>query len=230
MKIFIDPGHGGNDPGAIGARGTRESDVVLMAGLALKKIFEEAGQEVVMSRKSDTGVSLASRAELANAAEADLFISIHCNGFTNTGAKGTEVYSYMGDEQGEGLSKTVLTEICGALGTLNRGAKKENFAVLRLTNMTSILIETAFITNSAEESMMMEDGFDEKLANAIAKGVFSHFNIPFQKQTPEHWGKKHLENLVSKGIINSPEMWSDFEKSPTNAMIMALIDKITEVN
>ncbi len=230
MKIFIDPGHGGNDPGAIGTNGTRESDIVLAAGLALKEIFEEAGIDVAMSRKADVGISLAHRAEIANSTQADLFISIHCNGFTNAGAKGTEVYSYMGDEKGAGLSETVLTKICSSLGTLNRGAKKENFAVLRLTDMTSILIETAFITNPEEEKMMTEEGFDKKLAKAIAEGVFSYFNLPMPQSFSEHWGKKYMESLIKKGFISSPEMWLDFEGSPTNAMVMALIDKITEEN
>lgn len=228
MKIFIDPGHGGNDPGAIGAAGTRESNVVLGAGLELEKILKSAGFETAMSRRTDMEISLANRAELANSTEADLFISIHCNGFTNSGARGTEVYSYMGNSEGEKLSKTVLECLCDELGTLNRGTKKENFAVLRLTKMPAILIETAFITNPEEEQMMLEEGFSERAAKAIAEGVFKYLGIMNPLENTEHWGKQYLDSLIKKGYINTPELWAEFEESPTNAMILALIDKITE--
>jgi len=227
MKIFIDPGHGGKDPGAIGGMGTRECDVVLDIAVKLKDILTAAGVEAELSRSDDKTVSLAERAMAANSKKADLFISIHCNGFTNSGAKGTEVFAYNGDEKGLSLANSLLLEICNALGTVNRGAKTENFAVLRLTEMTAVLIETAFITNRSEEQMMLEKDFSEKTARAIAEGVFKFYGI-FGKEV-EHWGKKHLENLMSKGYIENPEMWEEFDGVPTKAMILALTDKITEV-
>ncbi len=230
MKVFIDPGHGGNDPGAIGIKGTRESDVVLMVGKELKAILEKAGFEVLMSRTADVNISLANRAEMANRAGADIFVSLHCNGFTSGSANGTETYSYMGDEEGARLSELVLEEICRALATVNRGAKKENFAVLRLTEMPSILIETAFITNPREEAMMLEADFPEKVSKAIADGIFAYFNYTAPIETGKHWGQEYLERLIEKGYIKNPELWENFDSPPTNAMILALFDKITEEN
>lgn len=227
MKIFIDPGHGGKDPGAIGIKGTRECDVVLGIALELRKLLEKAGVETVLSRESDKTLSLSERAGLANESRADLFISIHCNGFTNSGAKGTEVFAYNGDGKGVKLAGNILEEVCAELGTVNRGVKTENFAVLRLTAMTAVLIETAFITNAAEEEMMREAGFAAKMAGAVAKGIYKYGGISVNKA--EHWGETHLKSLQEKGYINSPELWRDFEGVPTNAMVLALADKITEV-
>lgn len=225
MKIFIDPGHGGNDPGAIGAKGTKESNVVLDAALALKNVLEKAGIETELSRNIDKTMSLASRAEKANRAKVDLFVSIHCNGFANSNANGTEVFSYPGDAEGAKLSKMILDNLCENLKTASRGTKTENFAVLRLTEMPAVLIETAFITNPTEESLMLEEGFSDKFAEAVAKGIFEYLGYD---NTNEHWGKQHLESLMGKGYINSPETWRSFDDSPTNAMVLALVDKITE--
>ena len=226
MKIFLDPGHGGNDPGAIGVKGTKESEVVLAAALDLKDILQAEGFEVALSRTADTTMSLASRAELANRYGGDLFVSIHCNGFTNSGASGTEVFAYPGDADGGELAEKILTKICASLGTKNRGVKTENFAVLRLTEMTAVLIETAFITNAAEEQMMLGKGYSKKLAQAIADGIFAF--VGKNSVGEEHWGREYLDRLIKKGYINSPELWTDFDGHPTNAMVLALVDKITE--
>ena len=230
MKIFIDPGHGGNDPGAIGIKGTKEAAVVLKIAKKLKEILLKEGFETVMSRESDVAVSLNKRAEMANQAYADLFLSIHCNGFANSAAKGTEVYSCPGDDMGKTLASKMSEGVSSALGTNNRGAKEEKFAVLRLSKMTAVLIETAFITNVAEEEMMQKEEFYDKVALAIANSIFSTLGIPEKPcETSQHWGFKHLESLQSKGFIKNPEIWGNMETAPTTAMVLALVDKITEV-
>ncbi|MBQ3054268.1 MAG: N-acetylmuramoyl-L-alanine amidase [Clostridia bacterium] len=230
MIIFIDPGHGGNDPGAIGICGTRECDVVLKIGLILRNLLEKAGCRVIMSREEDKTVSLSSRADMANRANADFFISIHCNGFANASARGTESYSYPGNNIGEKVAEKITEEISGEFNIPNRGAKKENFAVLRLSKMPAVLVETAFITNQEEEKIMLEPGFSEKIADCICNAISGHFGIPKVLPKADHWGKKHLDSLIKKGYIQNADLWQEFEKSPTIAMILAITDKITEVN
>lgn len=229
MKIFIDPGHGGSDPGAVGINGTRESDVALKIGTELKNLLKTHGFAVRMSRETDIDVSLTRRTELANKFEADLFISIHCNGFTNPTACGSEVYSFPGNAEAQRLSRILLWHICNGLGTISRGTKKENFAVLRMSRMPAVLVETAFITNPDEEKMMMKDSFFKKAAYAMAKGIceFCGVDANFSSQIGEHWAKAYLDNLVKKGYIESPNLWEQFEETPTIAMILALADKIT---
>ncbi len=90
--IVIDPGHGGKDPGAIGRRGTKEKDIVLAIAKKLKKELEKRGFKVILTRSRDKYLSLNERTEIANNANADLFISIHCNWSRSRVASGTEVY------------------------------------------------------------------------------------------------------------------------------------------
>lgn len=92
-RIVVDPGHGGHDPGAVGAHGTQEKDVVLAVGLKLaEKIREELGIDVVMTRSTDVFIPLEERTAIANKVNADLFVSVHANASLNRGASGIETY------------------------------------------------------------------------------------------------------------------------------------------
>ena len=92
-RIVVDPGHGGHDPGALGAGGTREKDIVLEIGLKLaRKLKEELGLDVVMTRTTDVFLELQERTAIANQVGADLFVSIHANASLNRGASGIETY------------------------------------------------------------------------------------------------------------------------------------------
>ena len=92
-KIVLDPGHGGKDPGAIGVRGAAEKDVVLAVAKKLaKKIKAEMGIEVVLTRQDDSFIPLEDRTAIANAEDADLFISLHVNAAPNAAARGIEIY------------------------------------------------------------------------------------------------------------------------------------------
>lgn len=92
-RIVVDPGHGGHDPGAVGAGGTQEKDVVLAIGLQLaEKIREELGIDVVMTRSTDVFIPLEERTAIANKVNADLFVSVHANASLNRGASGVETY------------------------------------------------------------------------------------------------------------------------------------------
>jgi N-acetylmuramoyl-L-alanine amidase len=91
--IVIDPGHGGQDPGAIGAGGTNEKDIVLAIAYELKKILDEdGGYRTILTRSDDRFIPLGTRAEIANKLHADLFISIHCNANINRSVDGFEIY------------------------------------------------------------------------------------------------------------------------------------------
>jgi len=90
--IVIDPGHGGKDPGAIGRNGLKEKDVVLDIGRRLKKLLEQQGHRVIMTRNDDTFIPLSDRTQLANSREADLFVSIHANANPKRSTKGMQIY------------------------------------------------------------------------------------------------------------------------------------------
>jgi N-acetylmuramoyl-L-alanine amidase len=92
-RIVVDPGHGGHDPGAVGASGLQEKDVVLLIGLKLRELFkEELGLDVVMTRSTDVFIPLEERTAIANKVGADLFLSIHANAASNRAAAGIETY------------------------------------------------------------------------------------------------------------------------------------------
>ena len=169
-KVFIDPGHGGTDPGASG-NGLYEKEVVLSIAKKVRNILISKGFDVELSRSTDQYVSLSDRAAQANAWDADLFVSIHCNSATSSSANGTECYTHpTANTSTKSLSKNMASALASKLSLTNRGHKEANFAVLRLSNMPSILIETAFINNENDATKLKtrENDFASAIANQIA--------------------------------------------------------------
>ena len=177
-KVFIDPGHGGTDPGASG-NGLYEKEVVLSISKKVRNILISKGFEVELSRSKDQYVSLSDRAAQANAWDADLFVSIHCNSATSSSANGTECYTYpTANTSTKSLSKNMASALASKLGLTNRGHKEANFAVLRLSNMPAFLIETAFINNANDASKLKtrENDFASAIANQIANTSIDNSN------------------------------------------------------
>ena len=177
-KVFIDPGHGGTDPGASG-NGLYEKEVVLSISKKVRNILISKGFEVELSRSTDQYVSLSDRAAQANAWDADLFVSIHCNSATSSSANGTECYTYpTANTSTKSLSKNMASALASKLALTNRGHKEANFAVLRLSNMPSILIETAFINNANDANKLKtrENDFASVIANQIANTSIDNSN------------------------------------------------------
>jgi N-acetylmuramoyl-L-alanine amidase len=181
-KHCIDEGHGGTDPGAVGSKGTHEANHNLDIGKIVGRILTEQGQQVVHTRTTDKWLSLAERADIANKTNCNTFISIHCNSFRDASANGVETWSYPNSTEGMKLSKLVQEELVKATGLTDRGCKTANFGVLRMSNMTAILVETAFISNAVEESLLMQPEFKEKVARAIVKGIFRYLNLEFKEK------------------------------------------------
>lgn len=177
MKVFLDPGHGGRDPGAIG-NGLKEKDITLSITLKIGDILRRHNIQVIYSRNSDVFLSPSDRARKANNANVDYFISIHTNAFTDPNAQGIETYSYPGSIVSARLSRSVQSEIIRAgVYTRDRGTKTANFAVLRETNMPAILVETAFITNK-EDSLLLRYRQDD-FAEGISKGILNFLGINY---------------------------------------------------
>lgn len=170
-KIFIDPGHGAHDPGAVGKH-SKEKDNVLKVGLRLKTLLESAGHTVKMSRSSDVFIPLSTRAQMANDWGADLFMSLHNNAATAS-ATGFETFIHTHTQsKTAGFQTAIHTAIANSIGIRDRGKKRANYAVLRLTKMPAVLVEYAFISNSSDESILINEV--EKLAQLTAKGVTNY--------------------------------------------------------
>ncbi|WP_328793830.1 N-acetylmuramoyl-L-alanine amidase [Heliomicrobium undosum] len=182
MKVIIDPGHGGFDPGALGPTGLREADVNLAVAKRVANLLSPSVQAVLTrdgdtSPGTDVNTDLQARATIANGAGADYFVSIHCNAADSPAANGTEVYCYKFGGKGEQLARAIAGFLVPALGLRDRGVKEANFYVLRRTVMPAVLIELAFITNTVEESLLRSPLFQAKAAEAIAQGIRAFLGI-----------------------------------------------------
>lgn len=198
MKISIDPGHG------IETAGKRSFDGLLLehefnldVAHRLKKYLELAGIKVVMTRDDEHDVSLAERCRIANAAKADIFISIHANAFGTTwnDARGWEAYVWKKGAQAEKIAEAIRSESIPLLGLNDRGVKEADFYVLKNTTMPAVLIEHGFYTNKEECALLKTSNFREKCAVADAKGILKYA------------GKKFVESPkpVSKTDAIAPE-------------------------
>lgn len=175
MRICIDPGHGGADPGAIGTSADHhleEKTFNLSVALFLRDELASAGHTVIMTRQQDVFVRLEDRAALANQSDAELFISIHANAAATPEPQGMEVYCFPGSIRGEAAAARVLESMLTAFpGHRNRGVKEANFAVLRLSGMPAILVECEFLTNPVQLGFLADADNQRQLAAAIAHAV-----------------------------------------------------------
>lgn len=221
--VAIDAGHGGDDPGAIGRRGTREKTVVMAIAKRLEKLVKrERGMRPVMIRKGDYYVGLKKRVKIARRQQADIFISIHADAFRNAKAKGTSVFvvsdrgasseaaRFLAEKENQSdmiggidfeeiddaLLKLVLVDmvknstmetshevashVLGNLGKVahlhKKSVEQAGFRVLKAPDIPSILIETAFISNPAEERKLRSKKHQQRIAAAILKGVRNYFH------------------------------------------------------
>lgn len=221
LVIAIDAGHGGEDPGARGKRGTREKDVVLAIARRLAKLVErEPGMRPVLIRDGDYYVGLRKRMEKAREHRADLFISIHADAFRDQKVRGASVYAVSRrgassemarwlaarenaadlvggvslDDKDDLLAEVLLdlaqtgtleasnevaAEVLGEMRRVGEVHKSRvqhaGFVVLKSPDIPSLLVETAFISNPAEEQRLRSSAHQQKIAAAIMSGVRRYF-------------------------------------------------------
>lgn len=229
VTITLDPGHGGEDPGAVGRKGTYEKTVTLAIAKRLKdKIDNEPNMRAMLTRDSDYFVPLHVRVQKARRVQADLFVSIHADAFIKPTARGSSVFclsekgatssaaNWLAKKENDAdliggvnlgtqdkdlarvlldlsttaqindslkLGRAVLGEL-GNINDLHKGTVEQaGFAVLKAPDIPSILVETAFISNPAEEARLRDEAYQEKMANSILKGIRAYFarNPPLAK-------------------------------------------------
>ncbi|MGP4073850.1 peptidoglycan-binding protein [Piscibacillus sp. B03] len=168
IKVFIDPGHGGHDPGGTGY-GLEEKNVALDIALsAVKYLNQIKGVRVNISRNDDTFVVLEDRSKMANEWGADYFISVHNNAFMGVG-KGFESYVHTTASKTEKQIQSVLHEhLISKIGGVDRGQHEANFNVLRNTNMPAILLEYLFIDNYEENQKLRQASYRDWLGKITA--------------------------------------------------------------
>ena len=174
FRVFIDPGHGGTDPGAV-HNGRQEKDDVLRLALAVGRILEDNGVDVVYSRTEDFYDSPYEKAMKGNESEADLFLSLHRNAAALPGSgTGADLLVYADT----GFASDVANQIGEAVAStgfqVNGITERPNLAVLRRTKMPAVLVEAGFIDNE-NDNRFFDENFDA-LAESIAWGILNTFD------------------------------------------------------
>ncbi|PAE26322.1 N-acetylmuramoyl-L-alanine amidase [Bacillus sp. 7894-2] len=187
MKLYLDPGHGGTDPGALG-NGIREKDIALDIAKNIKNILVAGYQnvEVKMSRENDTTKSLSQRTSEANSWGADFYLSIHCNA-ANGAARGYEDFihnSLNSSSQTAIYQNSIHAEVIKLNNLIDRGKKKADFHVLRESSMPAMLTENGFIDNSADAALMKDPIWRQRVAQGHVNGIVKAFNLKAKTAVP----------------------------------------------
>ena len=174
--IALDAGHGGSATGAY-YENTAEKDLNLAMIRKLDEILRGLGYRTLLTRTADVDVGLKERSNLANNANADIFVSIHCNASeTNHSFQGLYVYHYPGSVQGAALAQAIQTPACRFTGAVDRGINSENFSVVRESKMPAVLVETGFMTCHEELEHLKNDAYQSLMAQGIAQGIIQYLN------------------------------------------------------
>ena len=171
--VVLDPGHGGKDNGAHWY-GVSEKTLNLDVAKRVEILLKKRGIPVVMTRRTDTYVSLGYRAQIANRHAGAVFVSIHFNAHSNRSIKGIETF-YI-SSKGRKLAQSMQKRLAGRINTNDRGSKKHHYAVLTKTRGVAALVECGFISNHWENKRCSTSWFRDILAQEIASGIAAYCN------------------------------------------------------
>ena len=182
--IALDPGHGGEDTGAVSKNGINEKDIVLDIALMLGEKLSENNFKVVYTRDidkqfdKDESRDIHSRTKIINKSGADIFLSIHLNGSDESIARGVETYSKYLDEKSFLLAQSIQDELSSIEYTLDRGVKdtsERKLGILRSANVTGALLELGFITNIEDEKYLTSKKGQNIITDCILNGILNYF-------------------------------------------------------
>lgn len=190
--IVIDPGHGGNDSGAVRKhrRGlifsykVKEKDINLEIAKRVKKYLRGTDTRVILTREGDEFISLKNRVKLAKKHKADIFVSIHANAAWDKKMMGIETYyprrarnkSVSLKKESMKLAESIHESLIRHMRSKDRGIKSEMFYVLRNAYMPAILVEVGFISNHYDAKLLRKSSYKKKVAQVIAQGILEYKN------------------------------------------------------
>lgn len=190
--IAVDPGHGGYDGGArAGVSRVWEKEINLQVALRLQAALEEQGAKVVLTRTEDTALGekkradLDARLQLAKAAGAQMLLSVHMNEYHSARESGPQVFYRAGAAEGRLLAGAIQEAMVEELQPSRvRKAMAGDYYMLS-GNMPSVLVECGFISNPGEEKMLMNEGYQERLAQAVCRGVCAYVQLSLAEEKAE---------------------------------------------
>lgn len=170
MRICIDPGHGGCQPGAV-YQGIREADLTMPMCLELSHRLERMGHSTTLTRLADVDVSLRERCRISDAFGADLFLCMHLNAASSPDANGSEIWVWTGSRAFM-PAREIQRGIVEATGARDRKVREtQKYYVLRHTKALAMVIEPGFMSNPGELLMLRDAEYQGKIVDAIARGV-----------------------------------------------------------
>ena len=193
--VFLDPGHGGKDPGAV-YYNTNEKDLTMQVYKKLRKELEGLGYTVLSSRDSDVYVDFVTeRSKMVNNTNSDIFISIHFNasGSPASNTAGIQTYSYEADSsypskinpywhnhpdrisESNRLAADIHSSLLAETGAKDAGLLQSSFAVLRETDKPAVLLELGYIDNFDENQQIRSDAYQNRLVAGIVKGIQKYY-------------------------------------------------------
>ena len=189
--IIVDAGHGGVDGGAVGISGVYESHINLEIALRLRRLLEESGAVAILTRDADYGLysdrgrirdkkneDLKNRQELINNSEADLFISIHLNSFSQSQYYGAQTFYPKDSPDSKKLAELIQEELIRVLDNGNHRTPKTKSDTYLMKNckLPTALVECGFLSNPMEERLLQDSEYQEKIAWSIYVGILRYFN------------------------------------------------------
>lgn len=232
--IVLDPGHGGSDPGAV-ANGLREKDLTLDICKRIKRHLEDnyTGIKVHMTRTTDKYLSLSQRAQYANNKKADLFVSVHINAGGGTGYEDFVYNKLSNSSTTAKMRNTFHTEVVKEQSFWrNRGKKKANFAVLRLTKMSAILTENGFIDTKSDANKLKSNTYLNRIAKGHAGGIAKALGLKKKskpkKSTSSSKKSDFIAKLTGKSKTSSKPKKTVSKPKTTNKSIAQMAQEVID--
>lgn len=191
--IVIDAGHGGRDGGTVGkTTGITESELNLQYAYCLKKLCEEFGIGVILTRNDMNGLydenasnkkksEMEKRKDIINNSGADLMISLHMNAFPLSSSEGAQVFYAKGSESGFNLAKSVQEAICQSFENARDYVSVGDYFVLNYSSIPAVLVECGFLSNPSEERNLQDEEYRERFCYCLLMGILSFFKWEYSK-------------------------------------------------
>ncbi|WP_281889064.1 N-acetylmuramoyl-L-alanine amidase [Paenibacillus sp. YYML68] len=242
--VILDAGHGGKDPGAVSATKLQEKDVNLDITRRVADLLIKSGYSVAMTRDTDVYLSLSERVAYARNTDADIFVSIHANAHTSHSVRGALVlyydHAYPQDKypassemklltpESRELARLVQDGMVEQTGIPDRGLVPSSVYVVRMGNMPSILVETAFLSNSTDAALLASTTFRQQISQGIAQGIQAY--LPLHVTFPDtrsHWARESILRLNELGIVTgSGDNKYEPDRAVTRAELATLLGRI----
>ena len=180
--VVVDAGHGGPDGGKTGVNGKLEKELNLIIAEKVKKLLEEEGIAVIMTREEDGWLAetrigdLKERVRIMNESKADLAVSIHQNSYHEESVFGAQVFYYTTSGEGKAAAEILQNELL-EIDPENKKREKANntYYILKKTEVPTVIVECGFLSNHKEAEKLSDEAYQGKIAEAVVKGIKSFF-------------------------------------------------------